>query len=316
MEPAITLLLLNPNDPLSVGELVKGAIEEVAPQGPLTLTPFAGQATAPQVSVASIITSVSCAAPASGNLLTGGITPGLDTLFFATKVVQRNPLGSILAAGCYGAPEPTPAFPETAPLEDAYHVDAMNQGLFAVWWNGGFNMPFETQHLSQPLPADLGVTTFTLTPLFYTAPVLANCGSERLTLQVADINVAGSFTSAGTGHSFQAFVSAKTPVNIGVANGKPALTRVNTQPWEFVVEVVSNPALDPELDSTLESLLQVVLVDEILVRYGSTVINALPEFKLDLSALAPSSSAAVLKLDALSAQTTAGYTVFRGDVGP
>jgi len=62
-------------------------------------------------------------------------------------------------------------------------------------------------------------------------------------------------------------------------------------------------------------VLQVVLVDEILVRYGAAILNALPEFKLDLSALAPSGGA-LLKLEALSAQTSAGYTVFRGDVGP
>jgi cysteine-rich repeat protein len=314
-EAAISGLLLNPSDPLTMGELLKSAIEGVAPNGPLALTPFAGQTAAPQVRVASEITSIVCEASVGTNLLTGGITPGLDTLFFANKVVQRTPKGSIVAADCYGNPEPGPTFPETAALEDAYHVDALNQGLFAVWWNGGFNMPFEARHLATPLPTSLGVTAFTMTPLFYTAPFLGSCAGERLTLQVADVSIAGSFTSAGVRHSFQAFVSAKIPVNIDVTGGKATLTRVNAQPWKFVVEVVSNPAVDPALNSTLESLLQVVLVDEILVRYGAIVMNALPEFKLDLSVLAPT-EAAVLQLEALSAQTNAGYTVFRGDVGP
>lgn len=315
LEPAISLLLLNPSDPLSVGGILEAAIDGLAPNRPMAITTFAGQTAAPQVAVASTITSISTAAMTGTNLLTGGVTPGLDLLFGATKTVQRNPLGTILADGCYGTPEPGPAFPRTAALEDAYHVDAVNQALFAVWWNGGFNAPFENRHLSQALPAELGVGAFTITPTFYTAPILANCGADRLTLQVADVNVGGSFTVDGGRNSFQAFVSAKLPVNVGAAAGKPVFVPVANPGPQLLVEVVSNPGLDAELTTKLASLLQVVVANEILVRYGSAVLAALPEFELDLSALGDAAGAAVLKLEPLSAQTTAGYTVLRGDAG-
>jgi hypothetical protein len=313
---ALSQLLFNPSDPLSVGQLVKTALESTAPEGPIVLAKFAGQSVAPEVSVASTISAINCAPMTGSNLLSGGITPSLDMLFSSTKVVQRDPLGTILAEGCYGSPPPALFFPHASPLEDAYYVDTINQALFAVWWNGGFDMPFTDSNLSQALPGSLDVTAFSATTKFLASPILGNCGTERLTLQVADIHVAGSFTVAGAANSFEAYVSAKIPVNIATSAGAPVLQRASGLPTQFVIEIVSSPTLPSPLNDTLTALLQTVLVDEILVRYGSQVTGALPQFRLDLSALAPGQKAAVLKLDAKSASTSAGYTILSGDLSP
>ena len=250
------------------------------------------------------------------NLLTGGITSDLDTLFSSTKVVQRAPRGTILAKGCYGSTPPALVFPQTCSLEDAYHVDTINQALFAVWWNGGFDMPFDNSDLSKPLPGGLGVTAFSTETQLLTAPILGNCGAERLTLQVADLHVTGSFTVAGVATPFEAYVSAKIPVDVGTSGGGVILQRASGLHPQFLIEVVSIPQLTPVLGDTLTSLLQPVLFDELLVRYSSQVTSALPQFKLDLSALAPGKNGAVLKLDAKSATTTGGYTIMSGDLAP
>jgi hypothetical protein len=76
------------------------------------------------------------------------------------------------------------------------------------------------------------------------------------------------------------------------------------------------PVLTGAANDTLNALLQKVIIDEILVRYGSQVTGALPQFKFDLSALAPTgSTGAKIGLTVKSTSTNNGYTFMRGDLG-
>jgi len=251
--------------------------------------------------------------PVGTNYLTGGMTPAFSTLFTAPKVVQRNPLGSILSTSCYFDPTP-PAFPQTSVLEMSEHVDAMNQALFAVWYNGGFNVAFNNTHLSTALPADLQVTAFNVTPLFYTAPILDNCDGARLTLSAADVSVTGSFTVAGTAHNFQGFLNVGVPVNIATSAGKPVLQRSTSGTPLIALELTANSGLSAALLSKLQTLLGRVVVDEVMVRYSSQVLAAMPALELDYSALGNGTEATRLNFEALSAQTMNAYTLLRGDI--
>ncbi len=110
----------------------------------------------------------------------------------AEKVVDRDPLGSILRDGCAGAdPEPVVfAFEAMPEVQLGAKYDLVNQALFAIWWGGMLNLDVPLGDLAGGLgggdiPIDL--TGATLKTNFLLPPILNDCGNKGLTeLHVAD----------------------------------------------------------------------------------------------------------------------------------
>ncbi len=312
LEAAINVLLLNPNDPLALGSIIQTVIEQLAPSGTLQLTAFAGQNAAPVVTIESELDAITLTAPIGGDLLTGGMTPSAAMLFVADKQVNRTPLGTVLADGCYGTTSPPLVFAEATPLEMANHIDAINQALYAVWWNGGFNFPIALSDLITP-PAALPDFTFDLDP--YTAPILNNCNGYRLVLQVADLRASGSFVSTDGRMSFEAFSSLEIPVDVTVNAGVISLVVATGEPSFFATEIVSVPGEDVAWIPELEPLLERILRDEILVGYGSSIVAALPAFEIDLSTISGDPSGSILTFQPTGGAEQNGYTVLTGTAG-
>ncbi len=290
-EVAISLLLLNPSDPLTVGGVLEDALNALAPQGALELPVYAGQAAAPEVTIDSAITAVDCRATSGGNILTGGIKPTLEVLYSSAKVVQRNPLGSIQATGCYGSPVPALSFPDTSRLELAEQIDHLNQALFAVWHNGGFDFVYADEHL--PPGSPLAGQEFSVAHAFLTAPILDNCAGAPLALQVADVRLVGSFGAGSATRTFEAYASLSLPVQVAVSGDQVALAAAAAAP-RVVFEIVT-PRTPPPWAAELEALVVPLLRDQVLVRYGSTILGAMPTFAIDLRAFLNDPAAATLR---------------------
>jgi transposase len=142
------------------------------------------------------------------------------------------------------------------------------------------NTPFDERHLT-PGQTALKATAFSVLPQFYTSPILANCGGQPLTLEVADVKVSGNFTEGGVARVFEAFVNVKVPVKEVVVSGKPTLQVDTNVAEEFMVELVSGASMPTSARDALDELLHRVVVNELLLGYGTQVFNALPEFKLE-----------------------------------
>ncbi len=298
MEGAINTLLLNENDPLSVGQLLQGAVEGMAPNRAVELSPFGGQSEAPALTVQSEIIDIEVDAYSPSNLNVGGITSTLEVLYSSTPDPARVVLGSVLSDGCY--PGSNVVFPEIASLEMAQHLDSMNQALFAVWQAGGFDFGFNNSHL--PVDSTLASETFALTLEARGAPILNSCDGAPLALEIADVMVSGTVN----GQAFSGFVSLSLPVAISAANDALRLSAQSAPPVVVI---------DALVGASVADLVGEILRREVVLPYCGQILTAMPTFIVDLSTLGGVPAASRLQMLPQTATFVGPYAMTTGVAG-
>lgn len=135
----------------------------------------------------------------SAELHPEGGTFGLGTALTAPKAIERDPLGSILRAGCLGLDPDTFAFDPNTPMALALSHDVVNELLFALWWGGGINLTLDEDALGGlggggGLPLNgISVELNWLLP-----PIVTDCSDKGfLELQVGDLFVVARVRALG-----------------------------------------------------------------------------------------------------------------------
>ena len=101
MEPAISILLLNPLDPLSLGEVVKDFIMAMEHNTPVVLPGELLGGTNPDFRFRSKISTLEFSAATTG-LASGGVETGFATSIVGTRQNARVTPGVLLRDNCYG----------------------------------------------------------------------------------------------------------------------------------------------------------------------------------------------------------------------
>ena len=133
LEPAVNLLLLNPADPLSVGDVVEDFIMGMSTSGALPLDEHLATGFArPELFLDTQISSLDFAAPEGADLRTGGMMIGFETKTSSEKGTLREPLGALVRS-C-GEGNSSMVWDSGYSMDARKHLDVVNQALFSSFW--------------------------------------------------------------------------------------------------------------------------------------------------------------------------------------
>ena len=308
LEPAVNLLLLNPSDPLSVGDVVEDFIMGMSTSGPLLLdASLATGFPSPALTLDTQISSLSFQAPESGDLRTGGMLIGFETKTSSARGTVREPLGAIIRS-CEAATSDD-VWNSGYSMDAMKHLDVVNQGLFSAFWTGELNGSLPAAWTASTIEGVTGLERMSasLTPM--TAPILNDCAGD-LRLEWADMQVAGTMEEDGVETDFTGFVTASVPVVIEVSSGVPELkvdlARVKTVLWEVTGGAASTetPAVLPEGMEALST--------SFALEYADAVLAALPGVAFDLAAMFDIDRGAALVMEPATVETAEGLIRMSG----
>lgn len=313
LEPAIELLLLNPNDPANVGDMLKRFILEMGVERDLEIANYSdSQPNTPSLHLQSKISLLEFAAPEPGDGNTGGMTAGFGTVVSAPKNINRTPLGMVLRDGCYGEQVDSVVFSEAEAMEAAQYLDALNQGIYAAWWDGGFNMGLTPADSQAPLPVDTEVSDYAIQLEFYTAPIFTSCTDGQTQLQVADAKIEGSYSQNGDEYTMVAFANFSMPVTWSYAEGGGVNFELATSEGRlFSLDVVSGTAAMHQ-ESQIAPLMESAIAEQLVSRYVARVLTAYPTLSFDLAQMYDLELAQRLEMTPSSYYHSNGYEVIAG----
>ncbi|MBT6489286.1 MAG: DUF4215 domain-containing protein, partial [Deltaproteobacteria bacterium] len=311
LEPAVNLLLLNPSDPLSVGDVVEDFIMGMSTSGPLALgASLEAGLPSPELTLDTQISSLSFRAPESGDLRTGGMFIGFETKTASERGTVREPLGSLVRS-CEILEEDV--WNSGYSMDAMKHLDVVNQGLFSAFWTGELSGSVPTSFAASAIEnvAGLERITASLTPM--TSPILNDCGGD-LRLEWADMQVAGTMDENGVETDFTGFVSASIPVMVEVNLGVPELkvdpARAKSMIWEVTGGEASTEA--PQvLPEGMEAL-----CTNFALEYADAVITALPGVAFDLAAMFDIERGAAVVMEPALVETVQGVIKMAGQPMP
>lgn len=312
LERAIGLLLLNPLDPMNVGSAVKHLITTMELDQDLLVEPYGRfQTEGPALHLKSQLRSVEFEAAEPGDLNTGGMTAGFDTLISAPRAINREPLGVMLRDGCYHSEYTPLRFIEEQPMEVAQYVDALNQGVYGAWWNGAFNGTLVPTDSTRWSTEGAGISTYSLALEFFSAPTFTSCGSMNPRLQVADVRVEGTYVEHGTEYSVMGYANYSLPVAWSHAGGQVTFNVVDTGERLSHFEIVSGTVEETDA-SRIGALVESAIAEELIAHYAADILSAYPVLSFDLAAMYELESAAVLEMAPTASYHSEGYEVIAG----
>ena len=281
LEPAINLLLLNPSDPLSVGDIVEDFIMGMSTSGPLLLDEHLASGFArPELSLDTQISSLSFASPLSGDLRTGGMLIGFETKTASEKGTLREPLGAMVRS-CDASAQET-VWDSGYSMDAMKHLDAVNQGLFSAFWTGDFTGDLPAAWVAEAMASVDGVERMDVSVRAMTAPILNDCAGD-LRLEWADMQVEGTIDEDGSETDFRAFVSSSVPVTVVVNDGVVELIIDDARTPTTIWEVTGGEAINV-MPANLSMGLEVLTADFSL-EYADAVLASLPGVAFDLAAM-------------------------------
>ena len=255
-------------------------------------------------------------APASVHMDADGGTFGLAAGLTADKGVDRDPLGSILRAGCAGGDPANLAFDPAAAMQIGVLLDFVNEAIFGLWWGGGINLSLNLDDLLGGLGGGGagGIAGGDAVLNFLLPPIVTDCtGEGTLELQIADLYLELDASALG-------FLSGTMTGWVSVTMQVRLLADGNT----IGLEVTDDPAIELEIVettgvlSTFESMIPSLLEDQLLpmlVDGISDTLGAIPIPEIDLGGLLPGVPAGtVLRLGGLYAETAHGYLLLGGEL--
>jgi len=281
LEPAINLLLLNPSDPLSIGDVVHDFIMGMSTSDELHLDPYLATGLArPDIKLDTQISSLSFSAPESGDLRTGGMHMGFETKTSSARGTIREPLG-VFVRTCETTVTTEP-WNSGYSMDVAKHLDVVNQGLFGAFWTGDLDGDLPAAWLAELIEDVDGLERMdvSLTPM--TSPILNDCTGD-LRLEWADMQVTGSMEEDGVETDFTGFVSASIPVVLEVNEGTTEL-KVDTTRVKSVIWEVTGGGASTETPQVLPEGME-VLTTHFALEYADAVLASLPGVAFDLAAM-------------------------------
>ncbi len=262
-----------------------------------------------------------------------GLSAGLDTLTFedagarfglgtglsTDKAIDRDPLGMPLRGACLGAGQAPPMpWDWSRDVGIGIRLDALNELLAMLWWNGTLdNLPLD--QLLGALGAGGGATGGGLGGLpveiqglalhFLLPPIINDCGGDGWELQVGDLGVDLDLSFGGIELKASLYVDASFQLYV---EGQSDGLHVVIGDANFLdIEVLSASSLGPlDIGSIIELGLPALLGQVSGQDFGPV---ALPS--VDLSAFIPGlPQGASLQLGNLDAVETDGYLIVGGDL--
>jgi hypothetical protein len=214
-----------------------------------------------------------------GEIALSGLTTGPAAL-------EMEPIGSILRDSCSGFDTVGFSFAKQHPMEVGFHVDLLNQVLYAAWWAGTLNTVLQDDEIAGAKIASYGLANGQIETDFLLPPILDDCNTkEILRAQVGDMKVTGSFTYQGQAVSITAYLTLDAEV-VPVSNGSDVDLKAGMiQTAQVTLVDVSGPDnFDP---SIFVDIVQDFVVPTILDTVTAKVLKDLPLPAINASSLHP-----------------------------
>ena len=301
MEPAISVLLLNPLDPLSLGEVVKDFILAMEHNTPVELPGELLGGTNPNLRFRSKISTLEFSEATTG-LASGGVETGFATAIVGERQNARVTPGVLLRDNCYGNSAESRTWDTAIPMESNQHLDLLNQTLHAGFIASRAGLPFQTQTEAGELNA---------TATWYAPMIVSDCG-DGLRLEVADFRVSGRAVSGELEGAVTAFVQASLPVKLEFLG----------ETWGFVVDSSRDVAMVTDVESgvwanvdttPVEEIVAEMMADVVILPFANSIVGSIPSTSIDLGALYALDSGVVLGLSPRGVGGSAGFVRISGD---
>ncbi len=241
-----------------------------------------------------------------------GATLGLDGRAISNKVIDRNPLGSILRDGCLGVDNNVYALPKTGKMEFALALDLMNEVLFSFWWNGGLNMTLDANQLESASDLALNKAELTLNPLL--PPILDDCNSKgTLKMQIADAHLDVDVLLGDLPITFKAWLTAEADIGIAAQDGNVGVVINGISKFELEMYDVQGPFKGNE--GLLSNFIEDVLLKELLGALTDSALGSFPMPEFNIGGLVPGLGEDVkLGLDGIVIKKSAGFLQIEGQL--
>ncbi len=301
MEPAISILLLNPLDPLSLGEVVKDFIMAMEHDTAVNLPGELLGGTNPNFRFRSKISSLEFSAPNTGST-SGGVEAGFATSIVGERQNARVTPGVLLRDGCYGSVPATRAWDQAIAMESNQHLDLLNQTLHAGFVASRAGLPFQTETSSGELNA---------TATWYAPMIVSDCG-DGLRLEIADFRVSGRAASGDVEGAVTAFVQASLPVRLEFLDGTWGFAIDDTRASRILTDVESGvwAAVDA---APIAALVEEMMAEVVILPFANLIVASIPSTSIDLAALYSLDSAVTLGLTPRGVGGSEGFVRISGD---
>lgn len=230
-----------------------------------------------------------------------GLAAGLS----ADKVVDRDPLGSILRDGCRGSDPETLAFDPATPMAAAFLLDFVNEALFSLWWGGGINLELDLGALGVAGANGVVALDFLLPPILY------DCTDGGHTeLAIGDLYLELNGSALGFSGGIKAWASLRLGAELTASGDAIGLHVVGTPEIELeIVEVTGALAnFETLIPALIEDQLIPLIVDGI-----DSALGAIPIPEIDLGGLLPGiPPGTAIRIGDLRAGAEHGYVLVGG----
>jgi hypothetical protein len=234
---------------------------------------------------------------------------GLNAATMTTKGVERDPLGSILRAGC-GGTDTEPIlfeFQSTPEMQLGLRNDLVNEVLFSVWWSG--LLSGSKIDASSLLGSDSGlpIENLVITPNFLLPPILDDCEDRKEQIQVGDAYLDLTFNLLAQDVHLGVWLQVRATGGVA-AKGNEIGIRIEDITY-FEKEIIDLGGNMGDLLSMVDGLIP-MLLDQIK---GQEFFFPIPP--IDLGGVIPGVPAGTaIQLGGFAAFTQAGVTIVGGDL--
>jgi len=246
-----------------------------------------------------------------------GLVMDFRTIFWSTKKVSHEPLGSMGRAHCMKHIEEEYVHHADSRIGLAVHDDFLNEALFSAWRGGLFNMSLGPDDIgdSGELTA-LGVSDLSVTTDFFLPPVLNDCEPDgQMRVYIGDVYIVAEMNMLGAPLEFALFGQIVATAELGLSeqDGVSELGIEFTDIEFFEIEVVSATG-DLSFD-----LLETILKDQLVASLVDQLVgDSLGSFELpeiDLSSLGDGFPDGLkIGILPLSLERNVGFTVIDGTI--
>ena len=230
---------------------------------------------------------------------------GLDAGVLSQKKVDREPLGSILRAGCGVGDQSVFQFGPAPEAQLGVRNDLINEVLFMVWWSGYLNREFD---LSGMLGSNsqLPISDLVVTPTLLLPPILDDCQDRKERIELADAYLDVRFTLIGDQH-LGIWLNMKATGGVIASGSKVGIKIEKVDTFEAeITDIAGNLGpLSGMIDSLVPTLLKQI--------EGKEFTFDVPE--IDLGGVVPGlPSGSKITVGNLQAATSAGVVTIGGDL--
>ncbi len=239
---------------------------------------------------------------------------GLSLGVYGDKGVQRDPLGAIQRGGCLAGLPQEFDYDWAKSVGLALNTDAVNAGLFAVWWTGYLNGPLDLSSLGGGGGGGISLQGVKLELNWLLPPILYDCDPDPEIIEVQVGDLFAHVEASALGMDIDADLYIDAGVELSISSTEEGLFVTIGSFTYFDVEVVEMKEIDNALidirdllENGLEGLLGSYVTGQTL---GPLAIPP-----LDLSTMVPGlPPGTALQLGNIGVTKDTGYVVLGADL--